>query len=232
GNSRDIDATILDVDDIRIDDNTISATDSSGNITISTTGVGDIELNTPAGDIILATSSNISLLTTNNANINLGNHYQITGITLNAQTSANSIIEVLDGYSVKVESVNFDDGVVSGISNLRVGNMQAISATDSSVANSANIEITIGTNSFVGNLYVVNTNVASAADRTSRIYHVTGRLNDGVDITEEYTKNGSNGTFIFTVSDNSTGSTNIIRATNYGGAASAIHMTFVGTVGF
>jgi len=100
------------------------------------------------------------------------------------------------------------------------------------VNNGSSLDIAIPATSFTGHLYVTSVLVSNAAARTHKIFFVATRIGNSTAITEMNADNGGSGGRSFTITDQSSGSGNLLRFTNTSGAQVNVALFFVGAGGF
>ena len=113
------------------------------------------------------------------------------------------------------------------------GNAGGTTATNQG-ALSANgtLDLKIPGSTFVGHLYVTSVYTLGALTRSTAVYFVSARLNNGATITLLNSANGSSGGRTFTITEVSGGSfPNKLRFTDTSNSAVTVTMHFVGAVG-
>ena len=100
------------------------------------------------------------------------------------------------------------------------------------VSANSSLDIAIPATSFGGHLYVSSVLVSNAAARTNKIFFVASRLGNSTAITEMNADNGGSGGRSFTITDQSSGSGNLLRFTDTSGALVNVSLFYVGAGGF
>lgn len=100
------------------------------------------------------------------------------------------------------------------------------------VSNNSTLDIAIPSTSFGGHLYVSSVLLSNAAARTNKIFFVASRLGNSTAITEMNADNGGSGGRSFTITDQSSGSGNVLRFRNTSGAEVNVALFYVGAGGF
>ena len=100
------------------------------------------------------------------------------------------------------------------------------------VNGNSSLDIAIPSTSFTGHLYVTSVLVSNAAARTHKIFFVATRIGNSTAITEMNADNGGSGGRSFTITDQSSGSGNLLRFTDTSGAQVNVSLFFVGAGGF
>jgi hypothetical protein len=96
----------------------------------------------------------------------------------------------------------------------------------------SSLDIAIPANSFGGHLYVSSVLVSNAAARTNKIFFVSSRLGNSTTITQMNADDGGSGGRSFTITDQSSGSGNLLRFTDTSGSQVNVALFYVGAGGF
>jgi hypothetical protein len=228
------------------DNNTVTALGDAQMQIILREGYGiDIQGNsTDSGDFTFQNTEAVSFTQRSslNSDYSIGFSNNAHGYDITLQFNAEDTGGVLRtgelSWKSDEQEFNFNSHIVNNIGNLDtteraiIDNDAVIVSERAQLANGGTLDITIPAASFIGYVSVTNIQEAGANTRTSRLYHVTGRYNDNVTITQVFTADGSTAGYAFTLTDNSTGSTNVLRVTNNGGGTSNASIAFFGSKGF
>ena len=96
----------------------------------------------------------------------------------------------------------------------------------------SSLDLAIPSTSFTGHLYVTSVLNSNAAVRTHKIFFVASRIGNSTAITELNADNGGSGGRSFTITDQSSGSGNLLRFTDTSGAQVNVSLFYVGAGGF
>ena len=206
-----VSAALLNVDNIRVDQNTISSTNTNGNIIISPNGTGSlipgadntVDLGTPSiewKDLYIDGTANIDSLVADTADINGGT---IDGVTIGSSSVATSISAALlnvdnlqlDGNSITSTNTNGDINLTpngTGTVNLPKVNIDNGTIDGTTIgltvpASGVFTGISVGGNvNISGNLYVAGSSTQiNTVDLTVKdpiIFLAEGNFGDAVDI--------------------------------------------------
>ena len=169
--------TLLDVDNIRIDSNTISSTDTNGNITLAPNGTGDVQLD--ADTVRIGDSGAAATLTTNgagNLTLNTNGGTNSGTITINQGINGNIDLTPNGTGEVNISKVDIDGGAIDntpiGFTTPSTGKFTALEVTN---------DLTIEGNLFVqGTATYINTQDLVIQDPI--IYIAEGNPDDALDI--------------------------------------------------
>lgn len=162
---------VFNADNLRIDSNTLSSSDSNGAITVSPNGTGNVQLTSAninvgggaASSLISTTSSASNLILSTNNNSSSSN------ITIQAGTNGNIIVAATGTGNV---NLNVSTGnIFLNNGNIRIGN-GAVSANLTTTSSTSNLILSTNANSNSSNITVqagTNGNVIVAATGTGNV---------------------------------------------------------------
>ena len=150
--------TQLDVDNLRLDSNTISSTDTNGNIVLAPNGTGDVQLD--ADTVRVGDSGAAATITTNGAgNLTLSTNAGTNSgtIVINQGTNGDIALTPNGTGEVDITKVNIDGGTIDGTA---IGGASASTGAFTTLSASSTVTLSGGTAN--GVLYLNGSKVATS----------------------------------------------------------------------
>lgn len=173
-------STLLNVDNLRLDGNTLSSTDSNGNIVLAPNGNGDVQLD---ADTVRVGDSNVNVTITSNGTADLI-------LNTNAGTNSGSITiqDGVDGNIVIAPNGNGQVQITSAaldLTTIEVTNIKAKDGTASMVLTDSTGAVDI---SKAVTMSATTQNIALGTSQTSGTFTVGGSAQTGTQIFDQSTK--------------------------------------------
>ena len=107
--------------------NTLNVVTSNITALCDVTGLFNADNLSIDGQQLYSTTLNVEIYPVTGSMVLLDNHWGYDGVTMSAQTDADTIMQAYATKSIIIEDVDFDGGVVTAVTDLTVGNVNIVS---------------------------------------------------------------------------------------------------------